>query len=591
MLLSDARMSKFIDSLLDKEEIDLGRNIKYKVYTNRLHSIKEINYFQMERNLWMIYGDEEKCEIYLTLFDKMRKFVANILQVPGLGRLFSQYYYNIEWNMYTEAKFDKNRWSLYRDHFVHQIRNAYMGYELLWGTEGFFLIETFMKCYHIEQKGDFSSFINTFLEEGISEEEKERTVRTIFFKTWFISALFHDIGYPLAHFNRYEKQIANYMPYFHCISSHTRTDFLDIKALLADSYLFQEVPDEELKRRYLEDDHGMLSALCLLLNYYHTGTIHSINKIDQCSIELAAYSIFAHTNCYGIQQAEKKNSTFYRPVFWKNPLAFLLRVCDDLQEWERVYFLIGNNTNILICEECLSTMIADLSRENYRCKCGKSLKKITQFGYRKFNLVSVCQYMQIELTEEDCICVTLDYDKMRLIEAVSIHHGYARYRYQELKNLEKLLIDQAYFPFIKIKYFLSDNIPLLKYEILRNYLKGTDSLFSGLLMEHYGQGQIKREKEYLVENREEISSGLLTALSKKDNRRLSELIERVLEDTVTFLSDLERKEKSREEFPLFIETMEAQKDIENIYFYYLLEKAKKECSLPPYFLRSYHLPR
>lgn len=110
-------------------------------------------------------------------------------------------------------------------------------------------------------------------------------------------------------------------------------------------------------------------------------------------------------------------------------------------------------------------------------------------------------------------------------------------------------------------------------------------------MEHYGQGQIKKEKEYLVENREEISSGLLTALSKKDNRRLSELIERVLEDTVTFLSDLERKEKSREEFPLFIETMEAQKDLENIYFYYLLEKAKKECSLPPYFLRSYHLPR
>lgn len=114
MLLSDEKMSKFIDSLLHKEEIELGNSIKYKFYANRYHSLEEINYFQMERNLWMIYGDEEKCEIYLTLFDKMRKFVANILQVPGLSRLFSQHYYNIEWNMYTEPKFEKNRWSLYR---------------------------------------------------------------------------------------------------------------------------------------------------------------------------------------------------------------------------------------------------------------------------------------------------------------------------------------------------------------------------------------------------------------------------------------------------------------------------------------------
>lgn len=568
-------MSRFIDDLLDKDEIDLGSNVKYKVYTNRFHSTEDINYFQMERNLWMIYGDEEKCEIYLSLFDKMRKFVANILQVPGLSRLFSQYYYNIEWNMYTEAKFDKNRWSLYRDHFVHQIRNAYMGYELLWGAEEFFLIDTFMECYYKEQDGDFASFINTFIEEEVSEQEKDKMIRIIFFKTWFISALFHDIGYPLAHFNRYEKQIANYMPYFHCISSHTRTDFLDIKALLADSYLFQEVSDEELRRRYLQDDHGMLSALCLLLNYYHTGTIHSMNKIERCSVELAAYSIFAHTNSYGIQKEEKSNSSFYRPLFWKNPLAFLLRVCDDLQEWERVYFLIGNNTNILICKECFSTLLADSGRENYRCKCGKNLKKITQFSYRKLNLVSVCQYMQIEMTENGCICVNLDYDIMRLIEAVSIHQGYAKYRYKELKNLEKLLIDQAYFPCLKIRYFLSDNIPLLKYEILRNYLKRTNPLFSGLLMDHYRQGQIREEKEYLEVNRERIGTGLLTDLSKRDgNKKLSEIIEQALEDTITFLSDLEDREKGREEFPLFVENMNVQKDFENIYFYYLLEKIK-----------------
>ncbi len=575
LLLNDENMSGWIDDLLNKEEIDLGNDIQYKPRTGSFHSREKISYLQMENNLRMIYGDEETCEIYITLFDKMRTFVTDVLQVPGLGRLFSQHYYNIEWNMYTEAKFDKNRWSLYRDHFVHQIRNTYMGYELLWGKEGFSLIEGFMECYRKEPEGDFASFINTFLEEA--DKEQEQAVRTVFFKAWFISALFHDIGYPLAHFNRYEKQIAAYMPYFRCISSHTRTDFLDVRALLADSYLFQTVPEEELKKRYLSDDHGMLSALCLLLNYYHTGSIHSINKIDRCSIELAAYSIFAHTNTYAIQKAEG-NRTFYRPVFWKNPLAFLLRVCDDLQEWERVYFLIGKNTNILICKNCFSAVTADSDKINYRCGCGKNMEKITQFSYRKINLVSVCQRMEIEKTKDGCVSVFLDYDKMRLIEAVSIHRGYARYRYQELKNLEKLLVNQKSFPYMKIRYFLSDNIPFIKYEILRNWLKNKDSLFSGLLTEGYGQGQVGREKEYLEKNREKIRTDLTEALSKEDEsgrEKIPGLTDQVLNETLEFLKDLEDRESRGEELPLFVESSDTQKDFEHIYFYYLLEELKK----------------
>ena len=104
--LDDAKMSEFIDKLVSTDEIELGNNITYKVERSVFHSENQINYEQMMNNLWMIYGDEGKSEVYIALFDKMRHFVADGLHIIGLDRLFSQYYYNIEWNMYTEAKFD-----------------------------------------------------------------------------------------------------------------------------------------------------------------------------------------------------------------------------------------------------------------------------------------------------------------------------------------------------------------------------------------------------------------------------------------------------------------------------------------------------
>ena len=87
MLLNDENMSGWIDDLLNQEEIDLGNHIRYTPRAGSFHSREKINYLQMENNLRMIYGDEETCEIYITLFDKMRTFVADVLQVPGLGRL------------------------------------------------------------------------------------------------------------------------------------------------------------------------------------------------------------------------------------------------------------------------------------------------------------------------------------------------------------------------------------------------------------------------------------------------------------------------------------------------------------------------
>lgn len=570
--LNDNEMVNFFCDLVAKPYIDLGNGEKYESYRGELFADNETNYEQMTNNLLLIYGEEERCEIYIALFEKVRDFLANVLHISGLTRLFSHHYYNIEWNMYTEARFDDSRWSFYRDHFVHQIRNAYMGYLLLWGDPEFLLIDEVMDCYKREENTRFSSYVRTCLgtREG-RKTDSDKEERIVFFKTWFISALFHDIGYPLAHFQRYEKQIDTYMPYIRCFNSHKRADFLEIKALLADSYLFQAVSYQELEKRYESDDHGMLSALCLLLNYYHTGTIHDLSPVDRCSIELAAYSIYAHTDRYGIQG--KKNYSSYRPIFSENPLAFLLRLCDDLQEWERMYFLIGRNSNLLVCKKCFSAVLPDANKQNYRCSCGQAMEKITQFAYRKINLVSVCTDMTMELGDRKQFLMRLNYDKFRLIEAFLIDREYAIRRYEELESLKKILVCQSYLPEISIDYFLSNNIALLKYEILREFLRKQNPLFEVILPCPEQKQQLMQESDYLEREEERIVFQMKKALEKHgfeqkllDAEDLTKQMKEILDESKDFLYKLNN---NAEEFSFFVKGNQEQQ-LNHIYLYYLL---------------------
>ena len=57
---------------------------------------------------------------------------------------------------------------------------------------------------------------------------------------------------------------------------------------------------------------------------------------------------------------------------------------------------------------------------------------------------------------------------------------------------------------------------------------------------------------------------------------ISDLIDNILSGTISFLEDLVNREKNKDEFPLFIEKIDIQKDLENIYFYFLLEKRKQK---------------
>lgn len=461
MKINDNVMNEFFDEWYNKFD-KLSHINKRNNQRNFIPINNKLNYENMKKNLQIIFGEHTNVDKQVCLFEDVLDFLINGIKVEGADRLFSKHFYDIEWNMFLEADFSKGKMKVYRDHFVHQIRNAFMGYFLIWEYGLVKNIKVIIK----DNQSAFSDFINCCDEDKANQDFYD----VVIMKSWYIAALFHDIGYPIAYHQRNSAKMDKYMPYLRVIDNRRQMDFVELLALLSDSYLFKMVDYEELKRSYEKFDHGMLSAICLLLHYYHTGAINRLSKEDYCAIELAAYSIYVHTRKYGA--LGDKSASKQRPLFCEDPLAYLLRLCDDLQEWSRVYFIVDNNSNILICDECKGTIQRSEDDDHlYVCRCNKTFNKLTSINYRKINFVEVCEEIEL-LNSEEGIKFSLNYNMIKLLEVIGMDEQYAYYRNKELDKLGLLLEDQDMLPKIEIDYFLSDNHTEIKLRIIKQALKG-----------------------------------------------------------------------------------------------------------------------
>ena len=170
-------------------------------------------------------------------------------------------------------------------------------------------------------------------------------LKEIVYKTYFVAALFHDIGYPLSYYFRVSDEIQQFTPFFRIISSGIKTEFSEIKALLNNSLLFRTINTTEIKKKYENNDHGCLSAISFLLNFYFSGSIYSIGRgrKNRCIVEMAAVAIFKHTD----KCVDGKGM-----LFSQDAISYLLRICDDMQEWQRFMVLIEDTHNYLMCPDC-----------------------------------------------------------------------------------------------------------------------------------------------------------------------------------------------------------------------------------------------
>lgn len=224
----------------------------------------------------------------------------------------------------------------HRDHYSHSVYVFALG----------------LAIYANDKK--FNKIISDFYKQENFNDTK-------FLYLWGLTALFHDIGYPfqLAH-----EQIKSYVeelwgennsinPF---VSFNNMDRLLSLSDNLKEKCRFSSVETIDellayginyrlnyplhillklLQKRYQNQreyiDHGYFSTVLLA----HRLTESNVQLTDSILDVLTAISLHNNLNRYDLS-AELKISTAISP--YKHPLAYLLILCDELQNWDRTAF-------------------------------------------------------------------------------------------------------------------------------------------------------------------------------------------------------------------------------------------------------------
>ena len=483
-------------------------------YFHQFGAISKQEYSYIQENLKLVYGDpsDVKDDIdayYLT----EERIIHRYLAIPQLDKMFDEDYFNFEWDMHVGQNFNEHHNDYYRDHFIHQIRDMYMMLILL-DKFGFYEATA-----HILQKKNFSkisdyvgkkylAFISDKYapqyvllqkvcgaikdggEQKLDESEyiSDYYYQYVIYASSMLSALFHDMGYPICHFLEVRHRLSDYNPTLYMFTQNTTDSFDQLASLLSPSLLFTLVPTHRIKTSLQANEkgkytHGAYSAIAFLLQFYNNGIIFSLSPEKQCAIELAALAIYNHTEKFNIIKYDKVNG-YYAPFFQQNPVSYLLRLCDDLQEWDRRYFEISRSSDLMFCPECGAPLMktAEGAETRYSCRCaGKSaLRRPDIFTKRKLYLVTVADMVSVKHADKsDSLDITINYDLYKLLLLANINETYAKHRIEELSVLKKLISCQNLqfasdsrlpFKYIKIDYFMTANPLLIKLKILERYI-------------------------------------------------------------------------------------------------------------------------
>ena len=299
-----------------------------------------------------------------------------------------------------------------------------------------------------------------------------------------------------------------------------KSSYEKISSTLSQSLLFQIVGKEEIVDRCEKGDHGAFSSIILLLHFYESGLIFSLPLEQRTAIELASVAIYNHTNSYKIieKKAKSKKSYYYKPIFKLNPISFLLRICDDAQEWERTYFEIGDTQSLLYCDKCKTPLIRTKNKKgySYRCRCGFgtksskacSIKLARDYKRKKYTLIRARlrkAYFKNETTDfsrriiydvtpsdslrlnfkDNSMTFRFSYNYFWLLRMCSINTTYAKQRTEELNIIKQLVLGQNIGYNIDVDFRMSYNPILIKSWIIGAYCKQNDVKLIGDIIQGF----------------------------------------------------------------------------------------------------------
>lgn len=478
---------------------DLKNKIFMEWYQNNLidrYSVDDtINtYLTLEKVYGKKYRDEKeyaKAALPNLVTEKFLKYYVNI---QGADKLFNPKYFGFEWGMHMEYKERNKDYSYYRDHYVHQIRNMYEMFVLLddfkfcdlckeiylknnsmIGEGIWHSIEKEIQRLTIRDKAIFASMYAIYkkVDGKLSPYEFKRDIyfHEIICSASILAALVHDIGYPVTYMSRVADDLQDFIPIIR--------DFIDIRmniphiyAELEQSVLFQFASHEVIEKKLKDKDHGALSAILLLKYYYNKGLIRELSPVKKMVIELAAVMVFSHTLKYKIH--DEKVVDEIRPLFCENPLSYLFRLCDDIQEWDREYFEISFKHNYFICENCYTMHYYDSNNGEYYCCCNKSRGiNLTKFQYRRLIQINTSDEVGVEYHTEkkaNVLTINIRYDLFKLLLMSNYSSKFAKIRAEELRKIKKELSGQRYFPKTFIDCIITANPIVLKIKILESFV-------------------------------------------------------------------------------------------------------------------------
>ena len=352
-----------------------GKSISIQLSSKSPSRIKE--------SINQVYGNSKKVDEFVLLYRLVtNEIIHKYLNIPGIERLYDEHFFEMEWDMHSRMNFEKHEISFYRDHFVHQVRNLFEIYTLLKNQKIYQHINNILSNSGISKISYYISGIVDHLvtmrknrpaeleffksiHEDIANDETllcnalgEHYMRYIIFASSMLACLYHDIGYPIEHFVNLRARISEYLPILYMFINGDSGGFDRIRSVLCESLLFTVVPATEIKKRLFDKDHGAISAIAFLLQLYETGGIYSLPLEKKAAVELAGLTIYNHTiKYYFVSPKDEKAQDYYRTILMQNPISYMLRLCDDLQEWERVYFEIQNVPAIIMCHKCKTPLI------------------------------------------------------------------------------------------------------------------------------------------------------------------------------------------------------------------------------------------
>lgn len=437
-----------------------------------------------------VYFDRNEQSIdYINIIRRVvEKFINQYVDIENMDILFNHHFFNFEKMMHEEYR--NNEKPYYRDHYIHQVRNMYEMFVMLDDFSlydnlvknqfdnnreiGNYLLRNIANSKNGKYKYDIDTLKKIFNDFGKNEESNidNYLKHYIIYSTVIVSALLHDIGYPLEFLGRVGDSFEEFLPISE-LFFESKIDISYIHDVLRTSLLFNIISFQEIKQRLLKHDHGALSAIVLLLFFYKSGQINTMVPVKRAIIELSSVVIYNHTIKYEFQTLKKEH--LYQNIYVKNPISYLFRLCDDIQEWQRVYYEITDKSNIFICPKCLMPMIK-IEKNNkgieYRCACNQvSGIRLNEFDYRRTMNAIACKKIIIKKNNDNFLNIKIDYGLTELLQLSMYNHFYAHYRQDELYSLKRSAMLQRDLSYIYIDGIISYNPIYLKIEILKKYIE------------------------------------------------------------------------------------------------------------------------